>query len=66
MRPRNFDEFVGQEHIVGEGRVLRKRACAKGDLKLFDRAVPLLKKMESVSSLKYSILLRRMSRISRF
>ena len=24
MRSRNFDEFVGQEHIVGEGRVLRK------------------------------------------
>jgi putative ATPase len=24
MRPHNFDEFVGQEHIVGEGRVLRK------------------------------------------
>jgi len=24
MRPRSFDEFVGQEHIVGEGRVLRK------------------------------------------
>jgi putative ATPase len=24
MRPRNFDEFVGQEHIVGKGRVLRK------------------------------------------
>lgn len=24
MRPRNFPEFVGQEHIVGEGRVLRK------------------------------------------
>lgn len=24
MRPVNFDEFVGQEHIVGEGRVLRK------------------------------------------
>ena len=24
VRPRNFDEFVGQEHIVGEGRVLRK------------------------------------------
>ena len=23
MRPRNFDEFVGQEHIVGAGRVLR-------------------------------------------
>ena len=23
MRPRNFDEFVGQEHIVGPGRVLR-------------------------------------------
>ncbi|MBI4298917.1 MAG: replication-associated recombination protein A [Chloroflexi bacterium] len=24
MRPSNFDEFVGQEHIVGPGRVLRK------------------------------------------
>lgn len=24
MRPRNFDEFVGQEHLVGEGRVLRR------------------------------------------
>ena len=24
MRPRTFDEFVGQEHIVGPGRVLRK------------------------------------------
>ena len=24
MRPRNFDEFVGQEHLVGEGKVFRK------------------------------------------
>ena len=24
MRPRSFDEFVGQEHIVGEGRLLRR------------------------------------------
>lgn len=24
MRPLNFDEFVGQEHIVGKGKVLRK------------------------------------------
>ncbi|MCJ7514730.1 MAG: replication-associated recombination protein A [Dehalococcoidia bacterium] len=24
IRPHNFDEFVGQEHIVGKGRVLRK------------------------------------------
>jgi len=24
MRPRSFDEFVGQEHLVGEGRVLRR------------------------------------------
>jgi putative ATPase len=24
MRPANFDEFVGQEHILGEGHVLRK------------------------------------------
>jgi len=24
MRPRDFSEFVGQQHLVGEGRVLRK------------------------------------------
>jgi putative ATPase len=24
MRPRTFDEFVGQEHIVGEGKTLRR------------------------------------------
>lgn len=24
MRPRNFDEFVGQRHIVGKGKVLRR------------------------------------------
>src|ERR1035437_2660490 len=24
MRPASFEEFVGQEHIVGKGRVLRK------------------------------------------
>ena len=24
MRPRNFDEFVGQENIVGTGRALRR------------------------------------------
>ncbi|GAG44452.1 unnamed protein product, partial [marine sediment metagenome] len=24
MRPRTLDEFVGQEHLVGEGRLLRK------------------------------------------
>src|SRR3990172_3625300 len=24
MRPQTLDEFVGQEHIVGEGRLLRK------------------------------------------
>jgi putative ATPase len=29
MRPRNFAEFVGQEHLVGEGRVLRK--CIDAD-----------------------------------
>ncbi len=23
MRPRSFEEFVGQEHIVGQGRVLK-------------------------------------------
>jgi len=29
MRPRNLAEFVGQEHLVGEGRVLRK--CIDAD-----------------------------------
>jgi len=29
IRPRSFDEFVGQEHLVGEGRVLRK--CIETD-----------------------------------
>ncbi len=29
MRPRSFAEFVGQEHLVGEGRVLRK--CIEAD-----------------------------------
>lgn len=24
LRPRNFDEFVGQEHIVGDGKLLRR------------------------------------------
>ena len=24
MRPRNFEEFVGQEHLIGEGRLLRR------------------------------------------
>jgi putative ATPase len=24
MRPRNFEEFVGQEHLVGEGTILRR------------------------------------------
>src|SRR5205807_9826245 len=24
MRPRTLDEFVGQEHLVGKGRVLRR------------------------------------------
>jgi putative ATPase len=31
MRPRDLDGFVGQEHILGKGRVLRK-AIEKGDL----------------------------------
>ncbi|HWS24761.1 MAG TPA: AAA family ATPase, partial [Anaerolineales bacterium] len=24
MRPRNFSEFIGQDHIVGEGKLLRR------------------------------------------
>ena len=28
MRPRTLDEFVGQEHIVGEGRLLRRAIAA--------------------------------------
>ncbi|UCC66872.1 MAG: AAA family ATPase, partial [Deltaproteobacteria bacterium] len=31
MRPRELNEFVGQEHILGEGKVLRK-AIEKGEL----------------------------------
>lgn len=31
MRPRDFDEFVGQKHIVGQGSVLRK-AIEKGEI----------------------------------
>lgn len=31
MRPRTLDEFIGQEHIVGEGKLLR-RAIAAGTL----------------------------------
>lgn len=31
MRPRTFDEFVGQEHLIGPGRVLR-RAIEEGHL----------------------------------
>lgn len=31
MRPRRLDEFVGQEHILGEGKVLRE-ALQKGQL----------------------------------
>ncbi|MBI2773023.1 MAG: replication-associated recombination protein A [Chloroflexi bacterium] len=34
MRPRDLSEFVGQEHIVGEGRVLR-RAIEAGQLPSF-------------------------------
>lgn len=28
MRPRNFDEFVGQEHFLGEGKLLRRILAA--------------------------------------
>ncbi|HEX6987899.1 MAG TPA: AAA family ATPase, partial [Bacillota bacterium] len=24
MRPRNFDDYAGQQHLVGEGRLLRR------------------------------------------
>jgi putative ATPase len=24
MRPRTLDEYIGQEHIVGEGKLLRR------------------------------------------
>ena len=24
MRPRSFDDYVGQEHIVGAGKILRR------------------------------------------
>ena len=27
MRPRTLDEFVGQEHFLGPGKLLRRTAC---------------------------------------
>ena len=32
MRPRSLDEFAGQEHLVGEGRVLRRLIQSRGTL----------------------------------
>src|SRR3954469_16101772 len=32
MRPRSLDEFVGQEQLVGQGRVLRRLAEGSGRL----------------------------------
>src|SRR5258707_13295064 len=32
MRPRTLSEFVGQEHLVGEGRVLRRLIESGGTL----------------------------------
>ena len=28
MRPRNLDEYIGQDHIVGKGRLLRRAIAA--------------------------------------
>src|SRR3954464_11627120 len=39
MRPRSLEEFVGQEQIVGEGRLLR-RAIAGDPLSSFIRGGP--------------------------
>ena len=30
MRPRNLDEYIGQDHIVGKGRLLRRAGQAPG------------------------------------
>ncbi|MCA1558550.1 MAG: replication-associated recombination protein A, partial [Acidobacteria bacterium] len=32
MRPRTLEEFVGQHHLVGEGRVLRRLIEGRGAL----------------------------------
>ena len=32
MRPRSLSEFVGQTHLVGEGRILRKLLSSGGAL----------------------------------
>ena len=32
MRPRSLDEFVGQSHLVGEGRILRRLLDSAGNL----------------------------------
>src|SRR4051794_22966837 len=32
MRPRNLDEFVGQSHLLGQGRLIRKLVDGNGPL----------------------------------
>jgi putative ATPase len=36
MRPRSLAEFVGQTHLVGEGRILRRLLAGGGRLALVD------------------------------
>ena len=31
MRPRTLDEFIGQEHFIGEGKLLRRMLAAQAD-----------------------------------
>jgi putative ATPase len=35
MRPRSLDEFIGQEHLIGEGHILRRLIETKGKLPSF-------------------------------
>lgn len=35
LRPRNLDEFVGQKHLIGEGKVLRKLIGVIKSLQLY-------------------------------
>jgi len=44
MRPRTLEEFVGQEEIIGEGRLLRRAVKADHSLQSFCAALPVLER----------------------
>ena len=50
MRPRTLDEFVGQEHLVGERGPLR-RSIARGHLSLADPVGPARHRQDDLARL---------------